>query len=399
MFKLILVLSLFLYTYSSDVIPLVPLPKSLSLGSLSLSLSKEFYFKQINENNVISNILLKANERYMKLYHNNNKYSNNNNNNNNNNDNNIISMCIITVSDVNNNDEIDTLGYNSIEDYQLNIDNEGNCKITSANIWGALNAMETFSQLLERNIDNDNNNNQIICNYIPVSIEDSPRWSHRGMLIDTSRHYLSLNMIMNIIDLLSMHKYNVLHWHLVDSQSFPFNSPSSPNLVKGSYSPKMIYTVDDISMIKQYAGERGIRILMEIDVPGHSFSWGIGYPDITTNCPKYASNVNNIALNPTLDKTYEIVNGVLSDIIKTTNEKYLHLGGDEVVFACWNEDPSITTFMSENNINSFNEMLGYFVEKVDNMVLSLDATPIHWEEVFTAGVKVPSDTIFEGNLN
>jgi len=396
MFKLILVLTLLLYTYSSTI-PLVPLPKSLSLGSLSLSLSKEFHFKQINENNVISNILLKANERYMKLYHNNNKYSNNNNNNDNNNDN-IISMCIITVSDVNNNDEIDTLGYNSIEDYQLNIDIEGNCKITSANIWGALNAMETFSQLLERNID-DNNNNQIICNYIPVSIEDSPRWSHRGMLIDTSRHYLSLNMIMNIIDLLSMHKYNVLHWHLVDSQSFPFNSPSSPNLVKGSYSPKMIYTVDDISMIKQYAGERGIRILMEIDVPGHSFSWGIGYPDITTNCPKYASNVNNIALNPALDKTYEIVNGVLSDIIKTTTEKYLHLGGDEVVFACWNEDPSITTFMSENNINSFNEMLGYFVEKVDNMVLSLDATPIHWEEVFTAGVKVPSDTIFEGNLN
>jgi hexosaminidase len=182
---------------------------------------------------------------------------------------------------------------------------------------------------------------------------------------------------------------------MVDSQSFPFQSQSSPEIVKGAYAPSAIYTMNDVQMITQYAGERGVRMLVEIDVPGHSWSWGIGYPDITASCPDYESNVNNIALNPALDKTYEILTGVLSDVIKATNQKYIHLGGDEVVYSCWKEDASITSFMSKNNIKSYNDMMGYFVAKADNIALELKASPIHWEEVFTAGVKVPSETIFE----
>jgi hexosaminidase len=105
--------------------------------------------------------------------------------------------------------------------------------------------------------------------------------------------------------------------------------------------------------------------------------------------------VNNVALNPALDKTYDILHGVLNDVIKATNQKYLHLGGDEVVYNCWKEDSTITSFMSNNNIQSYDDMLGYFVAKADNFVIELGATPIHWEEIFTANVKVPSNTIFE----
>jgi hexosaminidase len=107
----------------------------------------------------------------------------------------------------------------------------------------------------------------------PLIISDYSRYSHRGMLIDTSRHYLSVNQIKRMIDTLPINKFNKLHWHIVDAQSFPLDTPSMPTMVKGAYSPSMTYSVTDLKELSEYAYSLGVEIIFEVDVPGHAASW------------------------------------------------------------------------------------------------------------------------------
>jgi hexosaminidase len=110
---------------------------------------------------------------------------------------------------------------------------------------------------------------------VPLTIQDAPRFAWRGLLIDTSRHYLSVNKIKRIIDGISYIKFNTLHWHVVDSQSFPIQIPAYPKLSEaGAYAPHAMYTPDQVKDIIDYAFLRGVRVVFEFDIPGHSTSWG-----------------------------------------------------------------------------------------------------------------------------
>ncbi len=115
-----------------------------------------------------------------------------------------------------------------------------------------------------------------------AEIVDSPRFSHRGMLIDTSRHFLSIEAIHQILESMEYSKFNVLHWHIVDSPSFPYESKTWPLLWNGAYSVYERYSQKDMLGIVEFAKERGIRVIPEFDMPGHADSWCVGYPQI---CP------------------------------------------------------------------------------------------------------------------
>ncbi|KAM3399994.1 hypothetical protein ACQJBY_005087 [Aegilops geniculata] len=145
----------------------------------------------------------------------------------------------------------------------------GGATIEANTIYGAIRGLETFSQLCVFNYDTKN----VEVRYAPWHIQDEPRFAFRGLMLDTSRHYLPVDVIKQVIDSMSFSKLNVLHWHIIDEQSFPLEIPSYPNLWKGSYSKSERYTVEDARYIVSYAKKRGIHVMAEIDVPGHAESW------------------------------------------------------------------------------------------------------------------------------
>jgi hexosaminidase len=162
-----------------------------------------------------------------------------------------------------------------------------------------------------------------------------------GFLLDTANHFISVPAIKTLVDQLSLNRLNVLHWHLEDSYSFPFQSEHYRLLSsKGAWSPDAIYTHADVKSIAQYARMRGVRVMLELDVPGHTFSWGLGYPNVTVPCPARVTAdigvINSVGLDPTRNETYEMVRTLLDELAGLAPDEYFHLGGDEVQFECWN---------------------------------------------------------------
>ena len=355
-------------------LPVWPLPSSVSSGTAKLDVSRDFSFKSQSP----STFLEQAFTRYLNLI-----------NTDESSDTGLLQVCEVQVSELYD-DEAATLQLNVNESYELSISSSGICTISSQTVWGALHGLETFSQLLERS-----DTGSVSCSFAPVSISDTPRFTHRGLLIDSSRHFLPTFEIERIIDSITMNKLNVLHWHMVDAQSFPVDTPSAPLMIKGAYSPSMTYSMDQIKSLSTYASDRGVRMLLEVDIPGHAGAWQYGYPEIMADCLQKYTNINNYALNPTLDETYVVVEQVIRDIISTTGVKTFHVGGDEVVYNCWANDKGIVSWMNAHGMKDYDDLLEYFVLKVDKIVRDLGATPVHWEEVFTAGVNVDPSTVFE----
>jgi len=173
------------------------------------------------------------------------------------------------------------LQYGVDESYSLNIAASGNVTIQAQTEWGALRGIETFSQLVVYNP----STKAYTISGAPLAVTDAPRFSWRGLLIDTSRHFLPVRTIMRQIDALSFNKMNVLHWHLSDEETFPFLSDNFPDFAKTAWFPGLVYTPKDIKQIVDYATDRGVRVVVEIDTPGHASCWQTVYPQLFVNCP------------------------------------------------------------------------------------------------------------------
>jgi hexosaminidase len=158
---------------------------------------------------------------------------------------------------------------------------------------------------------------------LPLTVADSPRYPYRGLLIDSARHFLPVATIKDTLDAMSLTKLNVLHWHLTDTTSFPVVSRVFPSLSsKGAFHPALVYTQDDLSAVVGYARDRGVRIVPEFDMPGHS-SWGKGMPGLTID-------VCGGVLDPTQNATYMFLGAFLHEMGAVFHDPYLALGGDEV---------------------------------------------------------------------
>eukprot|EP00055_Hartaetosiga_balthica_P011792 m.55030 g.55030 ORF g.55030 m.55030 type:complete len:635 (+) comp7735_c0_seq5:74-1978(+) len=265
------------------------------------------------------------------------------------------------------------------ENYTLTIPSDGSAiSISADTVYGAYHAMETLSQLISFDFDLQ----MYVIHGAPWNIDDSPRFSHREVLIDSSRHFEPVESLKEVVDSLTYAKINVIHWHLVDEQSFPFISPTYPKLAKyGAWTPGERYTVSDVADVVEYARQRGVRVYVEIDTPGHAGCWCNGHPEI---CP---SPNCTMPLNPATEATFTLLSGLFKDVTGGARgqglfpDNMMHLGGDEVNTKCWTETPSIVQWMEEHNFTA-DQTYEYFVNRTQAIAHSYERDVIGWEEIW-----------------
>ncbi|KAM5191330.1 beta-hexosaminidase subunit beta isoform 1-T1 [Mantella aurantiaca] len=279
----------------------------------------------------------------------------------------------------------------SDESYKLSVNDNG-AVLQASQVWGALRGLETFSQLVYQ----DETGAFLINN---TQISDFPRFAHRGVLLDSSRHFLPVKVILRNLDAMAFNKMNVLHWHIVDDPSFPYQSETFPELSNmGAYQPfTHIYTFIDIRMVIEYARLRGIRVVPEFDTPGHTDSWGKGQKDLLTPCYKDGEPSGTFGpVNPVVNGTYMFMYKLFQEISKVFPDKYVHLGGDEVDFSCWKSNPDIAKFMAEHGFGSdFCKLESYYIQQILGIMSSLGKGYMVWQEVFDNHNQINPDTIVE----
>lgn len=262
--------------------------------------------------------------------------------------------------------------------------------LISKSIWGILRGLETFSQLLVKNYLNET---LLFANQ--TTIIDRPRFPHRGLLVDTARHYISPGILRKILDGMSINKLNVFHWHIVDDQSFPYVSIKYPELSqKGAYHAKFTYSQKDIALLIEYAKMRGIRIIVEFDSPGHTRSIGEAFPNVLTKCyGEYAGYLGPI--DPTKNTTYNFMQNLFEELVEVFPDTFIHLGADEVGYECWETNPDIRKYMDRNGYTSYDQLQSEYIERIHEIVGNLNVTSIVWQEAFQSGLKLQPNTIVQ----
>ncbi|KAF6216734.1 hypothetical protein GE061_001082 [Apolygus lucorum] len=240
------------------------------------------------------------------------------------------------------------------ESYQLDVSpnsGEVNVNIAAETFLGARHGMETLSQLIVF----DSVSGGLV---MPseVRIVDKPKYTHRGILLDTARNFVSLDVIKKTIEGMAMNKLNTFHWHITDSHSFPFESKSYPQLTNlGAYSPSKVYTEDDIANLVEFSSVRGVRVLPEFDAPAH-VGEGWQWADDATVCVNkqpwrnYCVEPPCGQLNPTSEKMYSILEGIYKDMEKLFDSDIFHMGGDEVNINCWNTTDIVVENMKKKGL-------------------------------------------------
>lgn len=243
------------------------------------------------------------------------------------------------------------------EEYHVVIHNDTTWQIHARTYAGFAHAMETFSQLIRPEEDDT-----YTIGNVPIFVHDKPVYQHRGVMIDTSRHFLQIDTIYRTLDAMMYNKMNVLHWHITDADSFPLQLKTYPNLTKqGAFSDRETYSRDDIASIVEYAARRGVSVIPEIDSPGHTWSWGRSdqLKDITLKCDgRY-----NGQFDPTLNLTYEVIENIMREIHEIFPNSIVHFGGDEVERSCWDQRPSIKQWMNEHNISTYDDLQVYYRQR------------------------------------
>jgi hexosaminidase len=277
------------------------------------------------------------------------------------------------------------------ESYELTVDPTG-AQLKAPTVTGALRGMETFAQLIVPTPHGYE---------IPsVHITDHPRYPWRGLMLDVSRHWMPLDVVLRNLDGMAAVKLNVFHWHLSDDQGFRVESKRFPKLQEQG-SDGFFYTQDEIRQVIAYAAARGIRVIPEFDIPGHTTAWFTAYPELASAPGPYEIERHWGIFKPTMDpskeEVYTFLDAFLQEMTALFPDPYFHIGGDEVEGSAWKESPTIQKFAQDHNLahNLADQAAihGYFNSRVQAMLKKYGKIMIGWDEVLQPGLA--PDTVIQ----
>src|SRR5579864_5062102 len=259
------------------------------------------------------------------------------------------------------------------ESYELTVADSG-AKLTAPSTLGTLRGLQTFLQLV-----------QITPSGFAapaVTIKDQPRFAWRGMLVDVSRHFIPIDVLKRNIDGMAAVKMNVLHWHLSDDQGFRAESKKFPKLTEAG-SDGMFYTQAEIRDFIAYAHNRGIRVMPEFDMPGHSRSWFLGYPELSSGAGPYTLEGGGIdpIMDPTRESTYKFLQKFIGEMAKLFPDAYFHIGGDEVNGKQWDANPKIQEFIHAHGMKNNQDLQAYFNQRLEKILTKNHKTMVGWDEI------------------
>src|SRR6266403_3124878 len=273
------------------------------------------------------------------------------------------------------------------ESYVLEVSATG-AKLTAPTPLGTMHGLQTFLQLV--NVSPDG------FAAPALTIHDQPRFPWRGLMIDSARHFIPLDVIRRYIDAMEAVKMNVFHWHLSENQGFRVESRKFPKL-HGLGSDGLYYTQEEIRNFISYARDRGIRVVPEFDMPGHSTAWFVGYPELASGSGPYEIErrwgIFDPAMDPTNEKTYKFLDDLVAEMTKLFPDHYFHIGGDEVNGKQWDASAKIQEFKKSHALKDNEALQAYFSQRVQKIVTKHGKAVVGWDEVFIPGV--PKDIVIQ----
>ena len=261
------------------------------------------------------------------------------------------------------------------ESYTLDV-NSSRARLKASTPVGVLRGIETFLQLLKQGPEGF---------YIPaVRIQDEPRFPWRGLLIDVCRHWMPSEVIKRNLDAMAAVKMNVLHWHLSEDQGFRVECKTFPKLHELGSDGKY-FTQEQVKEILEYARDRGIRVVPEFDMPGHTTSWFVGYPELASSPGPYKIErrwgISDPCMDPTREEIYIFLDSFLKEMTQLFPDEYFHIGGDEVNGKHWSSNPEIGAFKSEHGMKDNHDLQVYFNKKIQSILAKYGKKMIGWDEI------------------
>lgn len=299
--------------------------------------------------------------------------------------------------------------YLEAEEYRLIVSEEG-IAIRGGNYGGLFNGVMTLLQLLPANVYNGGltGSAEVVC----CEIIDSPRYEHRGFMLDVCRTWMDKEAVKDFIDLLTYHKINSLRLHLTDDEAWRLEIKSHPELAKvggfrggdspiwpryGKWNEKWggYYTQEDMREIIAYAAVHNIEVIPEIDLPGHSLCMATMHPEILcdytrTNSASYGYDTRS-AFCASREENYELLADILGEVCELFPTEHIHIGGDEVDMSQWKRCPRCQALMRDNNMTNTTELQQYFMSRLTDILAQHGKKPAVWNEAIDGG-KLSTDT-------
>ncbi len=309
------------------------------------------------------------------------------------------------------------------EGYRLSVTSK-NILLRANEPAGLFYGLQTLFQLFPKEIESTDEVKNVKWTVPCVDVMDYPRFGWRGLMFDVARHFFTKQDVMRFIDDMVRYKYNLLHFHLTDDEGWRIEIKSLPNLTKvgawnvkkegyfGTFSPPTpdeprnyggYYTQEDLKEIVQYAKERFVNVMPEIDVPGHSLAAIASYPELSctpeANTYRVRSGerimdwsrgapptalVDN-TLCPANEKVYDFLDKVITEVAQIFPFEYIHMGGDEAPHNFWEKNPMIADLMKREKLTTMQQVQNYFTKRVEGIVRSKGKKFIGWDEILEGG--------------